>query len=411
VRATGGRFLRSAIGLAIVSLPAYVAISSCGGGGSAPTGPTGSPPLASGIGVAQANQDMCDFTGDALAVLVGALSLQASSQSELAAYGLINRNYQASLACEQGGAMQVTVSISGSLNEGTGVILIQETVTWHDCRKHGCELNSPPSLTIVGTLSYLNGLPTPNQHVTANGNWLPVPSECAPCEGVAVNVDFSIEPDIDGWFLGGGTWEGQGCDGQITRLELPRRDGVPPIPIAGPVPTPAPTPVPAPTPTPAPEPTPTPASTPTPTPEPTPAPTPAPTPTPQPTPAPTPTPVPTPSPTPTPEPAGQFDGSYAGNYSGSLTYLGNVYSVDGHLGFSVTSGVITVFEPGSGSGTVSSSGSAIFSGRLLVPTLDDPLNCNFSGSFVAQGSGVQASGSWTCSGEASGSGSWSASRQ
>jgi len=90
--------------------------------------------------------------------------------------------------------------------------------------------------------------------------------------------------------------------------------------------------------------------------------------------------------------------------------MGNNYTVDGIVAFSVSNGTITVSEPGSGSGSVSSSGSASFGGRLTVQGLDQPLNCSFTGSFVAQSGGVSASGGWTCSGEASGSGSWSASR-
>jgi len=106
----------------------------------------------------------------------------------------------------------------------------------------------------------------------------------------------------------------------------------------------------------------------------------------------------------------QFDGSYSGGYSGGLTYMGNDYSVSGNVAFSVSNGTITVSEPGSGSGTVSASGSAGFTGRLAVAGLEQPLNCSFSGSFVPQGEGVSASGGWSCSGEASGSGNWNASR-
>jgi hypothetical protein len=123
-------------------------------------------------------------------------------------------------------------------------------------------------------------------------------------------------------------------------------------------------------------------------------------------------PPPTPTTTTLPAPpCAQFEGNYEGTYSGSLTYMGDSSSVAGNVAFSVSSCVINVSQPGSGSGSVSPSGDASFGGGLTVAGLDGPLSCSFTGSFVPQGGGVGASGSWSCGGAASGSGSWSASRQ
>ena len=130
-------------------------------------------------------------------------------------------------------------------------------------------------------------------------------------------------------------------------------------------------------------------------PAPTPAPTVAPTPTPAPTPAPTP--VPTPAPTPS---VTQYDGNYGGTFSGSFAGT----PVGGRVQFNVSNGRLTLSEPGNGSGTVSSTGAADFSGKV---DLGIGVDCSFKGAF----SGGSASGTWSCAGSgSSGSGNWNASR-
>jgi hypothetical protein len=125
------------------------------------------------------------------------------------------------------------------------------------------------------------------------------------------------------------------------------------------------------------------------------------TPTPLPTPTPTPEPTPTPAPTPTPSPSPsvvQFDGRYEGSYGGDAS---------GAVRFTVANGVITVTEPTSGTGTVASSGSASFGGSLAG---GDGIQCSFSGVFQAINGVAAATGGWSCVGQGSASGSWTATR-
>ena len=102
----------------------------------------------------------------------------------------------------------------------------------------------------------------------------------------------------------------------------------------------------------------------------------------------------------------KYDGSYHGTYSGS--FAGN--SATGSVAFSVANGVISVTDPGQGSGTVDSSGSATFSGSLGVANV----TCKFIGAFQSSTDaqqGAHASGSWSCTGAGqTGKGTWSADR-
>lgn len=89
---------------------------------------------------------------------------------------------------------------------------------------------------------------------------------------------------------------------------------------------------------------------------------------------------------------GRFDGVYVGTYSGKASVPGFGSSpVKGSVRFVVENGVITVMEPGAGSGTVSATGSAGFGtagGAVSGAT--------FSGVFrgIKNKSGVKATGSW-----------------
>ena len=96
----------------------------------------------------------------------------------------------------------------------------------------------------------------------------------------------------------------------------------------------------------------------------------------------------------------KYDGSYQGTYDGS--FAGN--PAKGSVAFSVANGVIAVTDPGQGTGTVDSSGSATFSGSLGV----GDVTCKFTGTFRSS----SPSGSWSCAGSGqTGQGKWSADRQ
>jgi hypothetical protein len=103
----------------------------------------------------------------------------------------------------------------------------------------------------------------------------------------------------------------------------------------------------------------------------------------------------------------KYDGSYQGMFSGSFADRPAM----GSVAYSVANGVITVTDPGQGTGNVDSSGSATFSGSLGVANLA----CKFIGAFRSSAGaqqGTRASGSWTCSGAGqTGKGTWSADRQ
>ncbi len=103
----------------------------------------------------------------------------------------------------------------------------------------------------------------------------------------------------------------------------------------------------------------------------------------------------------------KYDGSYHGKYSGSFAG----HPAMGSVAFSVANGVIAVTDPGQGSGTVDSSGSATFSGSLGMGNI----TCKFIGAFrssTGAQQGARASGSWSCAGAGqTGSGTWSADRQ
>lgn len=102
----------------------------------------------------------------------------------------------------------------------------------------------------------------------------------------------------------------------------------------------------------------------------------------------------------------KYDGSYHGMYSGSFS--GD--SATGSVAFSVANGVITVTDPGQGTGAVDSSGSVTFSGSLGVGNI----TCKFIGAFQSSTGakhGPHASGSWSCAGAGqTGKGTWSADR-
>jgi hypothetical protein len=102
----------------------------------------------------------------------------------------------------------------------------------------------------------------------------------------------------------------------------------------------------------------------------------------------------------------EFDGSYLGTYSGTATGSEGSFPVSGSVAFTVSNGVITVTEPGGGSGTLTSDGSGSFAAAI-----GGGFGCNFGGSFFTSPEGVFAGGSWTCTFEdGTAAGGWSATR-
>jgi len=94
----------------------------------------------------------------------------------------------------------------------------------------------------------------------------------------------------------------------------------------------------------------------------------------------------------------QFDGSYSGSYSGTLS---------GSVAFTVSNGVITVTDPGGGSGAVYASGSTDFWGSGGY----EGASYSFNGTFVVSSGTASASGTWFGNYMGvTGSGAWSATR-
>jgi len=92
--------------------------------------------------------------------------------------------------------------------------------------------------------------------------------------------------------------------------------------------------------------------------------------------------------------ADRFDGLWTGSYSGRATLADGtqVPFTPGSVAFSVAGGVLTVTDPGSGTGSVSPFGKTLFSGRGAV----DDTTYSYQGTFTSTFSGTaSASGNWT----------------
>jgi hypothetical protein len=92
-----------------------------------------------------------------------------------------------------------------------------------------------------------------------------------------------------------------------------------------------------------------------------------------------------------------FDGNYTGSYSSSLT--------SGGVTATVSNGTLTVTNPGSGTGTVSSNGQVTFGVELAAGA-----SCNFSGNLTLMGTAATGSGTFSCTSPTF-SGTWSLTRQ
>jgi hypothetical protein len=92
-----------------------------------------------------------------------------------------------------------------------------------------------------------------------------------------------------------------------------------------------------------------------------------------------------------------FDGNYTGSYSSTLA--------SGPVAATVSSGTLTVTNPGSGTGTVSSNGQVTFGVELAAGA-----SCNFSGNLTLMGTAATGSGTFSCTSPTF-SGTWSLTRQ
>jgi hypothetical protein len=96
-----------------------------------------------------------------------------------------------------------------------------------------------------------------------------------------------------------------------------------------------------------------------------------------------------------------YDGTYSGTYSG----FEGATKVSGLVTATVSNGTVTVTEPATGNGTVSTSGQIAFG-----VVIDGTTSCNFNGQITLVGTGASGSGNFSCSGPSI-SGSWTVARQ
>jgi hypothetical protein len=104
-----------------------------------------------------------------------------------------------------------------------------------------------------------------------------------------------------------------------------------------------------------------------------------------------------PPPPPPPPVESPYNGNYTGTYSGAES---NGRKVSGAVTASVDNGVVMVTSPGSGTGTVSSTGAISFGVNNV-----DGVACNFSGQDVVTGTVATATGTFSCADNIA-SGNW-----
>lgn len=98
-------------------------------------------------------------------------SVDSVSCNQTATSCLVNQPITASRSCTSGGSINVTGSISGTMNNlGTSLLLINATETILDWR---CQpplvINGDPYISLSGQFSFINMQPSTQQHVTING--------------------------------------------------------------------------------------------------------------------------------------------------------------------------------------------------------------------------------------------------
>lgn len=98
--------------------------------------------------------------------------------------------------------------------------------------------------------------------------------------------------------------------------------------------------------------------------------------------------------------ASRFDGNWTGNYSGNISGPGYNGPISGGVEFTVRNGNITMTAPTAGTGVIASNGSTSFAGSL------NGGSCTWTGTFASNT--YSSGGTWACSGQVSGGGSWTA---
>jgi hypothetical protein len=125
------------------------------------------------------------FSGNALSAETSQLKSVTCNQSGMCQ---INEPISYTLTCTAGGNMKASGSITGSLNNGTGVISLQIPITISDW---GCEppaiINGDPYISITGTFSFLSGAPGTQQHISVSGGFKSATQSCQ----IQLGTDFN----------------------------------------------------------------------------------------------------------------------------------------------------------------------------------------------------------------------------
>lgn len=101
--------------------------------------------------------------------------LNAFSAPRKEALALVYVPISGSVACNGGGRIQVSGSISGSIDDnGSGALFTDARETVTDCRFGGNIFNGDPYFSFAGTFSFLNGAPATQQTLLVGGGfkWL-----------------------------------------------------------------------------------------------------------------------------------------------------------------------------------------------------------------------------------------------
>jgi len=94
--------------------------------------------------------------------------------------------------------------------------------------------------------------------------------------------------------------------------------------------------------------------------------------------------------------ASAFNGTYTGTYTSSVQ--------SGSVTVTVSNGTVTVGQPSVGSGTVTATGQVTF-GTVVA----EGVTCSFTGNFTVGGTGAEGTGTFSCTGDITGT--WSVTRQ
>lgn len=116
---------------------------------------------------------------------------------------LINIPLSAWSGCEEGGHIEVSGNVSGSLDDrGSGALLIDARGTVTDCRVGGVVFNGDPYVSFSGTFSFLNAMPSTQQYIRIGGGIKPG------CSYNNATINLSLE-------TGGGTLSGTICGSNV----------------------------------------------------------------------------------------------------------------------------------------------------------------------------------------------------